>query len=78
MDWAILKTHLMDPEAWLKNVLAEKIRACTDRVYEETTEKIAGKRTLEEKHAELSGYELTARTENDKAAVLRHELKGIK
>jgi len=62
IELAILKTHLLDPEKWVKNVMNEKIRKCMDRVYEGTTEKIAKKRTKEEKLIELDKYDIAPRT----------------
>jgi hypothetical protein len=75
-QWTILKSCLLDPEEWIRNVANEKLRKVIDRVYEETTEKIAKKRTIDEKITELTTqYVIRARTEEDKAAILKHEPK---
>lgn len=75
-QWTILKTCLLNPEEWIKNIANEKLRKVVDRVYEETTEKIAKKRTVDEKIMELTTqYVIRTRTEKDKASILKHEPK---
>jgi len=73
--WAILKTQILDPEALIRNYLSEKIRKCTNRVYEETTEKVAKKKTESEKITELGLYELVPRSVEDNVPNLKHEIK---
>jgi len=75
-QWAILRSCLVDPAAWMKNIVADKLRRVVDRVYEETTEKIAKKRTLEEKVLELSiQYNIRARESDEDPQILKHEKK---
>jgi hypothetical protein len=77
-EFAILKTHLLDPEAWIKNVLDEKLRNCTDRIFESTTGLISSDKALSDKITELDKYKLELRTESDMAPILKHSLKAPK
>ena len=78
IEIAILKTHLLDLEAWTKNIIDEKLRNCTDRVFEATTGLIASDKTLATKITELEKYKLDPKTETDSAPKLKFNLKAPK
>lgn len=78
-EYAILRTHLTDPEAWAKRVIAEKLRKCTNRVYEATTGKVAQRQKMPDKLKELEKFNIKPRQVGDKKSVLKHaELKEVK
>jgi hypothetical protein len=78
IEIAILKTHLLDLEAWTKNIIDEKLRNCTDRVFETTTGLISSDKDLATKIAELGKYQLYPRTEANSAPKLKFSLKAQK
>ena len=64
-EYAVLKTHLIDPEQWAADMLKSKVKNCTDRVFEEITGKIARKVKHADKLEELGKMQLGERAKDD-------------